>query len=93
MRMRSLPLALGLVTAPLPALACGGLFCNAVTPVNQAAERILFAVDGEQVHMHVRITYQGPPTDFGWLLPAPRGVADRVAVIWAGWRGRAWAYQ
>jgi hypothetical protein len=79
MRMLSLPLALGLLTAPLPALACGGLFCNAVTPVNQAAERILFAVDGEQVHMHVRITYQGPPTDFGWLLPAPRGVETSLS--------------
>ena len=24
----------------------------------------------------------------GKVVPAPRGVADRVAVIWAGWRGR-----
>ena len=56
--------------------ACGGLFCNASQPVNQAAERILFALDDEagEIHMHVRITYQGPPTEFGWLVPVPPGV-------------------
>ena len=64
-----------LLSAPA-AWACGGLFCNATQPVNQAAERILFAVDeaAGEIHMHVRITYQGPPTEFGWLLPMPPGV-------------------
>jgi hypothetical protein len=57
--------------SPSAAQACGGLFCNVAQPVNQSAERILFAKDGDRVHMHVQIAYQGPPTEFGWLLPAP----------------------
>ncbi|MBV72459.1 MAG: hypothetical protein CMH52_14130 [Myxococcales bacterium] len=56
------------------ALACGGMFCDATTPVNQAAERILFAETDDGLAMHVRITYAGPPTEFGWLLPVPRDV-------------------
>ena len=60
--------------APQVVLACGGLFCNTAQPVNQAAERILFARDGATLNMHVRISYQGPPTDFGWLLPVPPDV-------------------
>jgi uncharacterized protein (TIGR03382 family) len=72
-------LSAALLAAPSAALACGGLFCNTTTPVNQAAERILFAVDDGHVDMHVRITYQGPPTDFGWLLPVPRGVETELS--------------
>lgn len=60
--------------SPAAALACGGLFCDNTQPVNQAAERILFAREGDTLHMHVRITYQGPPTEFGWLLPTARDV-------------------
>ncbi len=71
--MRSLLIFLFSVT-PSVALACGGLFCNNVTPVNQAAERILFAPTDDGLDMHVRITYAGPPTSFGWLLPVPRDV-------------------
>ncbi len=56
------------------AMACGGMFCDAATPVNQAAERILFAETDTGLEMHVRITYAGPPTEFGWLLPVPRDV-------------------
>ena len=69
----------GLLTAPGAALACGGVFCNATTPVNQAAERILFAQDGSKMHMHVRLSYQGPPTEFGWLLPAPPDVETALS--------------
>ncbi|MCA9541573.1 MAG: DUF2330 domain-containing protein [Myxococcales bacterium] len=63
-------------TLPSVAFACGGLFCNSAQPVNQAAERILFAFDedGQRLHMHIRLTWQGPPTDFGWLLPVPPDV-------------------
>jgi hypothetical protein len=67
------------LTLPASALACGGFFCNAQTPVNQAAERILFAVDGDQTVMHVRVDYQGPPLDFGWILPMPRGVETALS--------------
>ena len=59
-----------LVCLTLTSWACGGLFCNA-RPVNQAAERILFAVEDDQINMVVQIQYQGPPSDFGWLLPVP----------------------
>ena len=64
---------------PLASFACGGLFCNNAQPINQAAERILFALDGEQLHMHVRITYSGPPSEFGWLLPVPEDVETTVS--------------
>ncbi len=64
---------------PALALACGGLFCNSTMPVNQAAERILFAADGDTIHMHVRLTYQGPPSEFGWLLPVPRDVETALS--------------
>lgn len=39
--------ALGLASslASSDARACGGLFCSAANPVNQAAERIVFAHD------------------------------------------------
>jgi len=68
--------ALFILVLLLPQLgfACGGLFCNATTPVNQSAERILFARSDTGIEMHVRITYQGPPTEFGWLLPVPLDV-------------------
>ena len=44
-----------LVSLPGASWACGGLFCDSTMPVNQAAERILFAVEGETLHMHVRM--------------------------------------
>jgi len=66
--------ALGATLVSSSASACGGLFCNPATPVEQQAERILFAQDPEDaslMQMHVRLNYQGPPTDFSWLLPVP----------------------
>ena len=68
-----------LAASPLPALACGGLFCNTAQPVTQAAERILFARMGDQVQMHVRLTWDGPPQDFGWLLPVPPDVETALS--------------
>lgn len=61
---------------PSAAMACGGFFCNTNQPVTQAAERILFAPGAEAgtLQMHVQITYGGPPTEFGWLLPVPPDV-------------------
>ena len=59
--------------------ACGGFFCNALDPVNQAGEQILFARDGEQIEMHVQINYQGPAVDFGWILPAAPDVETTVS--------------
>ncbi|NUN12299.1 MAG: DUF2330 domain-containing protein [Myxococcales bacterium] len=59
------------VATPSPARACGGFFCNAVSqsPIYQAGERVVFAKDGDAVVMHIEVTYQGPPTEFGWILP------------------------
>ena len=64
---------------PVQAFACGGFFCNSATPVNQAAERILFARDGDQIEMHVQITYSGPAIDFGWILPTAPDVETEVS--------------
>ena len=63
---------LGATGNPEPAHACGGLFCSASAPVNQAAERIIFAknVDGT-VTAVVQIQYEGPSEEFAWVLPVP----------------------
>ncbi len=66
-----LTLVLGLAS---PAAACGGFFCTpAITPIDQAAEEIVFALDSEQntVEMHIEITYEGASDDFAWVLPVP----------------------
>ena len=55
-----------------PAQACGGLFCSASAPVNQAAERIIFSKNADQtVTAVVQIQYQGPSEEFAWVLPVP----------------------
>ncbi|RME06187.1 MAG: DUF2330 domain-containing protein, partial [Deltaproteobacteria bacterium] len=50
--------------------ACGGFFCSR-TPVDQRAERILFAVNEDTIAAIVQISYQGKPDDFSWILPVP----------------------
>jgi uncharacterized protein (TIGR03382 family) len=67
---------------PSEALACGGFFCSQAQPVNQAAERIVFAqnTDGT-VTAIIQILYEGPSESFSWLLPissVPEG--DEIAV-------------
>ena len=55
---------------PAVALACGGFFCNQNQPVNQAAESIIFADNGDGTTTAViQIQYQGPAESFSWLLP------------------------
>ncbi len=64
----------GLAVSPTPAHACGGLFCNAAQPVNQAAERIIFADnDDGTVTAIIEIQYEGPSEEFAWVLPVPPG--------------------
>lgn len=59
-----------------PAQACGGLFCAASAPVNQAAERIVFSKNEDgTVTAVVQIQYEGPSDEFAWVLPVP-GVPD-----------------
>ncbi len=68
--------ALSLLTPATPAQACGGLFCSASAPVNQAAERIIFSKNADgTVTAVVQIQYEGPSEEFAWVLPVP-GVPD-----------------
>jgi len=65
-------LLLALIAEPAPAQACGGLFCSASAPVNQAAERIIFSKNADQtVTAVVQIQYEGPSEEFAWVLPVP----------------------
>src|SRR5688572_12284491 len=58
------------VALPRTASACGGFFCSQAQPVNQAAERIIFADNGDgTVTAVIQILYQGPSENFSWLLP------------------------
>jgi hypothetical protein len=62
----------GAVTGLLaePAEACGGFFCSQQQPVNQAAERIIFANNGDgTITAVIQIMYEGPSENFSWLLP------------------------
>lgn len=62
--------------------ACGGFFCSQNQPVNQAAERIVFAQnDDGTVTAVIQILYQGDAPKFSWLLPistVPKG--DQLAL-------------
>jgi hypothetical protein len=64
------------------AQACGGFFCSVSQPVNQAAERIIFADNGDgTITAVIQILYEGPSESFSWLLPistVPQG--DELAV-------------
>jgi hypothetical protein len=69
------------------ASACGGFFCSQQQPVNQAAERIIFADNGDgTITAVIQILYEGPSENFSWLLPISTvpegdqlGVASDVA--------------
>lgn len=65
------------------ASACGGFFCSQAQPVNQAAERIVFADNGDgTVTAVIQIMYEGPSESFSWLLPissVPEGDDIEVA--------------
>lgn len=74
--------ASALLTQAFQAGACGGFFCSQSQPVNQAAERIIFADNGDgTVTAVIQILYEGPSESFSWLLPistVPQG--DQIAV-------------
>src|SRR6188472_1625652 len=66
---------------PATAMACGGFFCNQSQPVNQAAEGIIFADNGDgTVTAVIQIQYQGPSTSFSWLLPISSVDIDKIGV-------------
>lgn len=57
-----------------PAAACGGFFCQN-SPVDQAAERIVFTVnDNGTVTSLIEIQYTGAAPDFSWILPIPEAI-------------------
>ena len=57
--------------------ACGGFFCSQAQPVNQAAERIIFANNGDgTVTAEIQIMYEGPSENFSWLLPISTAPAE-----------------
>lgn len=64
------------------AAACGGFFCSQQQPVNQAAERIVFAKNSDDtVTAIIQIMYEGPSESFSWLLPISTvPEADEIAV-------------
>ena len=62
--------AAGALALSEPARACGGFFCSQQGLVNQAAERIVFADNGDgTITAVIQILYQGPADKFSWLLP------------------------
>ncbi len=64
--------ALAAVSLSSDALACGGFFCSSAAPVDQAAERIIFAQDEEgRITQIVEVLYEGPAEKFSWILPVP----------------------
>ena len=70
--MRRIVMAAMALTLAIPAgaSACGGFFCSQV-PVDQAGEKILFAVEGTTVTAHIQIQYQGEADKFSWVVPLP----------------------
>ena len=61
--------------------ACGGFFCTNV-PVDQAAERIVFAVnDDGTIDAYVQINYTGAPDAFAWVVPVPNPPKVDVATM------------
>lgn len=66
----TLAAAAAVTLAPTPASACGGFFCDSSQPVNQQAERIIFAQQPDgSVTAVIQIQYQGPSERFAWMLP------------------------
>lgn len=65
-------LALGLAALglgiPRTANACGGFFCSQ-TPIDQQAERIIFAKDGRNITAWIQVVYSGSAEDFAWVVP------------------------
>lgn len=58
-----------------PASGCGGFFCQN-SPVDQAAERILYTVnDDGTITTLIEIQYTGAAPDFSWILPIPEEIS------------------
>ncbi len=52
------------------AYACGGFFCGGPAQATlQAGERILFAVDEDNIRAYIQVFYEGEADDFAWVIP------------------------
>jgi hypothetical protein len=58
------------------AWACGGFFCNKAQ-VDQTAEQIVFAREGDKSAAYIQIRYQGSVASFGWIVPV-RNVPEKL---------------
>ncbi len=56
------------ISMPQDAEACGGFFCSQ-TPIDQSAERIIFARNGANIESWVQVLYSGAAEDFAWVVP------------------------
>lgn len=72
----------GMLAVTPSAHACGGFFCTNV-PVDQAAERIIFAVNEAEgtIDAIVQINYTGSPDAFAWVVPVPNPPKVDVATM------------
>ena len=69
------------LSAAIPVLACGGLFCQ-TTPVLQEEERIIFTINGDDtLTAYVQINYEGSAPNFSWVVPVPSVPEIDVAEI------------
>ena len=67
---------------PLPPLwACGGFFCQN-SPVDQNAERIIFAHNQDgTISTYIQIQYTGSAPDFSWILPLPSPIGPEAVEV------------
>ena len=67
---------------PLPPLwACGGFFCQN-SPVDQNAERIIFAHNQDgTISTYIQIQYTGSAPDFSWILPLPAPIRPEAVEV------------
>lgn len=80
-RQLALVFVLLMVVSGQAVYACGGLFCQNV-PVDQEAERIIFAVNRDgTISAYVQINYTGEAPDFSWVVPVPSVPQVDVAEI------------
>src|SRR5262249_31629607 len=67
------------LATPRRATACGGFFCG-TTPVDQAGEKILFAVDELGIEVAVQIKYTGTDAEFAWVVPVRQGPTLKLGI-------------
>lgn len=60
--------AAAVALVPRLGLACGGFFC-AQSPVDQTAEQIVFAKEGDKAATYIQVSYTGAASAFAWIVP------------------------